>query len=283
MHCHLRLGLLLIVLVFGISCDNSQYKAKIAELESENTKLQSSYDEANEKLKKVLTENEELKRTAEFYFRAGNEAFDAGRWDDSIKNYNKLLRDFPNSNLGGNAMKNMKKAKNEKLLYYLVNFKFPSTRDEAQMEINKLNKMIANCESCKNLKEAKKKYGDLEKEITNWPISVKDIQSVKIRFADLKGKNILFQSGWIKADTYYNYNFSNEDYWRSFEFASSQPGHGVRERLNTYCRRGEDKCEELFQKATENNIHLENTVLSYPQFCRDESVIEIVRWQFGKQ
>jgi hypothetical protein len=69
---------------------------------------------------------------------------------------------------------------------------------------------------------------------------------------------------------YYNYNFRNDNYWRSFELST-----GGYDKINAYARKGGKLAEELVNKAS-SGLSVRNAVVRYPYNCEDNGVIELL-------
>src|SRR5690606_32664957 len=86
---------------------------------------------------------------------------------------------------------------------------------------------------------------EVQSEIASWPVDIASLQELQDRYADLKGRKARV-TGRLRASTYYNCRFGNENTWRSFSLSDRALGIGG---IHVYCTRDDPGCESIFRAS----------------------------------
>ena len=206
-------------------------------------------------------------------------ALEAKEWDDAKKQFSQVVSRFPSSPLVNDAKKRLLAASDGKLTAYLETVDGEldmKNRDSFTTVSGKLNAMIAGCKRCKSARVAAKKLKAIQGTMKSWPVQVDNIATLKVKYADLRGKSLMLAGlHSVKAATYYNCGFKSQGRWRSFKIMDDDI-----DSLYGYCRRGNKACEELLKNAISTGNIVANLVLKYPRSNRvcQEGQIEMLSW-----
>jgi tetratricopeptide (TPR) repeat protein len=225
-------------------------------------KLTRERDQALERVKRLESELAELKTTPEALLLAGRQAAKAGSWEAAAKSFEAFLDRFPDHERAGEAREQV-------LVSHLERAKAlsPSANslDDYQRAAATLESLLADCRRCTSRKAASQWRRALEERIANWPVEVSSLKEMKVRYGDLRGRQVALRGRYtIEAATYYNCGFKSQSRWRSMRLKPASESFTMDD-IYAYCAKSSDGCEKLFTAATPAPVEVSNVVLQYPR------------------
>ena len=273
-----------VMLASSACCSSGELEAAQQELADAKASIDAKDSQIADLQRQVAVleaENETLKQTAQYHYNLGVNALAAKDWTTAEAAFNDVVERFPNDPLVPDAKTKLLEAANGRLGAYLGRVDSTlslSDKGTYSGAVAELEGMIATCGRCTNVRDAQSKLNSIKRTLDEWPEEITSIQSMKVRYSDLRGKPLRVSRAVIAASTYYNCRFDSDNTWRSFDLALAD---NTREDIHAYCRKGRQNCEALFERvASGGAATLSDVQLQYPtsnNVCA-EGQIELVSW-----
>lgn len=88
------------------------------------------------------------------------------------------------------------------------------------------------------------------------------LREFRLRYADLRGGDVVCVAGTLTSNDYYNCRFRNSARWRSFRLTD---GELFGESVSVYCEKGDAECEALYETMIAMGAALGSALVAYPQ------------------
>jgi hypothetical protein len=282
---HLSYPFVVLVLFISACCSSGELETMKQELADARAAIESKDSEIaslQQQLSALETENTTLKQTAQYHYNSGVDALASGDWASAETAFTTVVERFPNDPLVPDARAKIHEASDGRLRVYLERVDSTlslSDKGTYSAAVVELEGMIGGCGRCSNLRAAESKLSSIKQTLDEWPEEITSIQSMKVRYSDLRGKPLSVSQAVIAASTYYNCRYDSDNTWRSFDLALAADTY---DDINAYCRKGREACEQLFKQVASGEATTINDVqLRYPSsnsVCA-EGQIELLSWR----
>ena len=250
-------------------CNKDVIEKQAAEIESLTTKVDSLVQIVNIQNAEITS----FKETDQGFFTEGLKQMKSGNLEQARTTFNELADRFPNSNLVPKAKMHIATLSAKIALSQISGIKSSLSASDKSTYVSaseQLSALLSQNIGQSARGKASVLLSDVKNMLSSWTITIADVKTLENRFSDLRGKKVIIPRATLELDDYYNYNFRNDNYWRSFELTT-----GGYDDINAYARKGGKLAEELVDKAS-SGLSIRNVVVRYPYNCEDNGVIELL-------